>query len=87
MTAGSPNGHLNGNGVVGSHHSNSNGRSYSQDHSTSPTRLRSDTMNGRKREHDQQAVSDEDNTPKRRQVDDTRSKLRKRQPKVAAAYR
>ncbi|KAL8719272.1 MAG: hypothetical protein Q9225_003702 [Loekoesia sp. 1 TL-2023] len=46
----------------------------------------SDAANGRKRDHDQQVVSDEDHTPKRRQVDDTKSKLKKRQPKVAAAY-
>ncbi|KAL8690780.1 MAG: hypothetical protein Q9218_003854 [Villophora microphyllina] len=46
-----------------------------------------DTANGRKRDNDERDLSAEDNTPKRRQVDDTVSKLRKRQPKVAAAYR
>ncbi|KAL8737086.1 MAG: hypothetical protein Q9181_002042 [Wetmoreana brouardii] len=86
LAAGSPNGQLNGDGYAGSHHDNTDGRSYLQDHSASPTRLRSDAVNGHKREYDQQLLSDEDNTPKRRQVDDTKSKLKKRQPKVAAAY-
>ncbi|KAL8965137.1 MAG: hypothetical protein Q9183_004009 [Haloplaca sp. 2 TL-2023] len=85
-TAGSPNGCLNGDGVHGSQSSNGNGRSYSQDHVNSPSRLRSE-MDGRKRESDQPDLSDDDNTPKRRQMDDTKSKLRKRQPTVAAAYR
>lgn len=87
LSAGSPNGYPNGNGFFDSHHRNGSGRSYSNSHSCSPIQLRSDAANGRKRDHDQQVVSDEDHTPKRRQVDDTKSKLKKRQPKVAAAYR
>ncbi|KAL8872757.1 MAG: hypothetical protein Q9174_001664 [Haloplaca sp. 1 TL-2023] len=86
LTAGSPNGCLNGDGVYGSQNGNGNGRSHSQDHANSPSRLRSET-NGRKSLSEQQDLSDDDNTPKRRQVDDTKSKLRKRQPTVAAAYR
>ncbi|KAL8753226.1 MAG: hypothetical protein Q9199_005195 [Rusavskia elegans] len=84
--AGSPNGQVNGNGVSVSHGSNGNGRSYSNGQSGSPSRRRSDAVNGCKREPEE-VLSDEDNTPKRRQADDTKSKLRKRQPKVAAAYR
>lgn len=85
-SAGASNGHVNGNGHLESHDSNSNCRSYSNNHSASPNQLRSDAANRRKRDYDQQAISDEDNTPKRRQVDDTKSKLKKRQPVVAAAY-
>ncbi|KAI4170058.1 MAG: hypothetical protein LQ343_005198 [Gyalolechia ehrenbergii] len=87
MSAGAPNGHVNENGLLDSHDANGNGRSYSNGHSASPNQLRSDAASRRKREYDQQAISDEDNTPKRRQVDDTKSKLKKRQPVVAAAYR
>ncbi|KAL8800828.1 MAG: hypothetical protein Q9182_004888 [Xanthomendoza sp. 2 TL-2023] len=84
FSAGSPNGQVNRNGVCGVNGSMSNGRSYSNEQSASPSRRRSDAMNGRKREPE---LSDEDNTPKRRQVDDTKCKLKKRQTKVAAAYR
>ncbi|KAL9596467.1 MAG: hypothetical protein Q9219_005773 [cf. Caloplaca sp. 3 TL-2023] len=87
VLAGSPNGCSNGNGISGTNHRNGIGRSFSNGHSASPTRVRSDAANGRKRDHDEKAMSDEDNTPKRRQVDDTKSKLKKRQPQVAAAYR
>ncbi|KAL9008216.1 MAG: hypothetical protein Q9173_006637 [Seirophora scorigena] len=83
LVARSSNGHANENG-----RSSSNSRSYSNDYSASPSRVRSDAMNGRKRDYEQGALSEEDNTPKRRQADDTKSKLKKRgQPKVAAAYR
>ncbi|KAL8811236.1 MAG: hypothetical protein Q9223_003348 [Gallowayella weberi] len=82
--AGSPNGQINGNGVCGVNGSMSNGRSNSNEQSTSPSRRRSDAANGRKREPD---MSDEDNTPKRRQIDDTKCKLKKRQTKIVAAYR
>ncbi|KAL8784838.1 MAG: hypothetical protein Q9213_003742 [Squamulea squamosa] len=86
LPAGSLNEQINGNGVSGLHGSNGNGRSYSIGQSDSPNRRRSDAANGRKRDPEQ-VLSDEDNTPKRRQADDTKSKLKKRQPKVAAAYR
>ncbi|KAI4205363.1 MAG: hypothetical protein LQ350_000404 [Teloschistes chrysophthalmus] len=82
LSADSSNGHVNGNGIDGTHHSKGNGRSYSHDHSTPPN-----ATNGRKRGYDEEALSEEDNTPKRRQADDTASKLKKRQPRVAAAYR
>lgn len=83
LVARASNGHANENG-----RSHSNSRSYSNDYSGSPSRVRSDAMNGRKRDYEQGAMSEEDNTPKRRQADDTKSKLKKRgQPKVAAAYR
>ncbi|KAL8657343.1 MAG: hypothetical protein Q9226_002017 [Calogaya cf. arnoldii] len=86
ISAGIPNGQVNGNGHSFSHGSNGNGRSLSNGQSGSPSRRRSDAVNGFKREPEE-ALSDEDNTPKRRQVDDTKSKLKKRAPKVAAAYR
>ncbi|KAL8906982.1 MAG: hypothetical protein Q9207_001668 [Kuettlingeria erythrocarpa] len=76
--------HPNGNGTANF----SNGRSSSMDHSGSPSTLRHDSATGRKKYADDQALSEEDNTPKRRQADDTKSKLKKRQQaKVAAAYR
>ncbi|KAL8678197.1 MAG: hypothetical protein Q9186_005414, partial [Xanthomendoza sp. 1 TL-2023] len=81
--AGSPNGQVNGKSKCGVNGSMSNGRSYSDEQSASPSRRRSDAAKGRKREPE---LSDEDNTPKRRQVDDTKCKLKKRQTKVAAAY-
>lgn len=77
-----------GNGVSGSGHGLSNGRSCSNEHSASPTQVRHNTANGRKGDQDEQALSEEDNTPKRRQADDTKTKLKRRQqPKIAAAYR
>ncbi|KAL8712950.1 MAG: hypothetical protein Q9220_002808 [cf. Caloplaca sp. 1 TL-2023] len=87
LPAGSPKDHVNGKTMTDSHHVNGNGRASSNDQLLSPTRLRTVTANGRKRDHDLPILSDEDNTPKRRQVDDTKSKLKKRQPKVAAVYR
>ncbi|KAL9025877.1 MAG: hypothetical protein Q9196_005375 [Gyalolechia fulgens] len=87
LSAGAPNGHVNGNGILESNDGNGNGRSHSNGHSASPTQVRFDAASRRKREYSQQAISDEDNTPKRRQVDDTKSKVKKRQPVVAAAYR
>ncbi|KAL8760935.1 MAG: hypothetical protein Q9184_002903 [Pyrenodesmia sp. 2 TL-2023] len=89
LSTGSPNGHhLNGNGAANASQYPSNGRSDSTDHSGSPTAVRRDSANGRKRYADDQALSEEDNTPKRRQADDTKTKLKKRQQaKVATAYR
>lgn len=89
LSAGSPNGHHpNGNGAANASQYPSNGRSNSMDHSGSPTTVRRDSANGRKRYADDQALSEDDNTPKRRQADDTKTKLKKRQlAKVAAAYR
>ncbi|KAL8953153.1 MAG: hypothetical protein Q9222_000974 [Ikaeria aurantiellina] len=87
LPSGSPNGHVDGKTTTNTHHINGYGKRSSSDQSTSPIRLRTVNANGRKRDHEQPVLSDEDNTPKRRQVDDTKSKLKKRQPKVAAAYR
>ena len=86
ISTGTPNGQVNGTGNSFSHGSNGNGRSLSNGQSGSPSRRRSDAVNGVKREPEE-ALSDEDNTPKRRQADDTKSKVKKRAPKVAAAYR
>ena len=52
---------------------------------SSPTETRSEKSLGRKRPRD--SSSDEEDTLRRRQEDDYTPKLRKRQPKVAAAYR
>ncbi|KAL8880369.1 MAG: hypothetical protein Q9198_002204 [Flavoplaca austrocitrina] len=83
---GSPNGQVDGNRVSVSTGNDDIIGSYSNGQSGSPSRRRSDAVNGCKREPEE-ALSDENNTPKRRQADDTKSKLKKRQPKVAAAYR
>ena len=83
---GSPNGQVDGNRVSVSTGNNDIIGSYSNGQSGSPSRRRSDAVNGCKREPEE-ALSDENNTPKRRQADDTKSKVKKRQPKVAAAYR
>lgn len=56
-------------------------------HSTSPSKIRSDRSNTRKREYDQRDSSEESETPGRRQADDVTPKLKRRQPKVAEAYR
>jgi hypothetical protein len=55
--------------------------------SSSPSKIRSERYNGRKREYDHRDSSDENETPGRRQVDDVTPKLKRRQPKVAEAYR
>lgn len=55
--------------------------------SSSPSKIRSERFNGRKREYDHRGSSDENETPGRRQVDDVTPKLKRRQPKVAEAYR
>lgn len=54
---------------------------------SSPTRAHSERLNGRKREYDHRDSSDEGEAPGRRQVDDFTPKLKRRQPKVAEAYR
>lgn len=55
--------------------------------SSSPTKMRSERSNGRKREYDHRDSSDESETLGRRQADDVTPKLKRRQPKVAEAYR
>lgn len=66
---------------------NGYGRFTTPGHSMSPTRVRSERANGRKREYDNRESSDESETPGRRQADDVTPKLKRRQPKVAEAYR
>lgn len=83
---GSPDGQVDGNRISVFTGNNDIIRSHSNGQSGSPSRRRSDAANGRKREPEE-ALSDENNTPKRRQADDTKSRLKKRQPKIAAAYR
>lgn len=68
-----------------------NGKSYNRqsmvEHYSSPVKVHSERLNGRKREYDHRDSSDEDEAPGRRQVDDFTPKLKRRQPKVAEAYR
>lgn len=68
-----------------------NGTSYSRQSlngfSSSPTKIRSERLTGRKREYDHRDSSDESETLGRRQADDVTPKLKRRQPKVAEAYR
>ena len=68
-----------------------NGTSYSRqsivEHYSSPTKAHSERLNGRKREYDHRDSSDEGESSGRRQVDDFTPKLKRRQPKVAEAYR
>lgn len=68
-----------------------NGTSYNKhsmvEHYSPPAKAYSERLNGRKREYDHRDSSDEDEAPGRRQVDDFTPKLKRRQPKVAEAYR
>ena len=52
---------------------------------SSPIELRSENSLSRKRHRD--SSTDEEDTPKRRQQDDYTPNFKKRQPKVADAYR
>lgn len=56
-------------------------------HPTTPNKMKLERSNGRKREYDSRDSSDESETPRRRQADDVTPKLKRRQPKVDAAYR
>ena len=58
---------------------------YQSEHSNSTSRFRSDQPAGRKRNYE--SSSDESDAPPRRQEDDVTPKLKRRQPKVAEAYR
>ena len=53
----------------------------------SPVKLRSERAYLRRRESTRDESSEEEDTPGRRQADDVTPKLKRRQPKVAAAYR
>ncbi|KAI4209884.1 MAG: hypothetical protein LQ351_007238 [Letrouitia transgressa] len=81
----SSNGNQNGHAVL--EKTNTRGKCSADGKPMSPTQSRSDKAHGRKRGYSQQGSSDEGETPKRRQVDDVTPKLKRRQPKVAAAYR
>jgi hypothetical protein len=80
-----------GNHPLFADHTSQNGTSYSKQSmdgaSNSPTKTRLERFNGRKREYDHRDSSDESETPGRRQADDVTPKLKRRQPKVAEAYR
>lgn len=68
-----------------------NGTSYNRqsmvEQYNSPVKTYSERLNGRKREYDHRDSSDEGEAPGRRQIDDFTPKLKRRQPKVAEAYR
>ena len=71
---------------------NGNGASYHQyppdDYVTSPVRLRTERSYSHKREYGNREESpDEDETIRRRQADDVTPKRKRRQPKVADAYK
>jgi len=66
---------------------NEHGRQGSNAHATSPPIFRSERSNPRKREFDHRESSEEHEKERRRQADDVTPKLKRRQPKVAEAYR
>ncbi|CAD6563959.1 MAG: hypothetical protein ASARMPRED_002588 [Alectoria sarmentosa] len=80
-----------GSNTNGADYSNGNGNSngtfspLTDGQPPSPIESRSEKVLSRKRHRD--SSSDEEDTPKRRQEDDYTPKLKKRQPKVAEAYR
>lgn len=76
--------HSNGNGN-GNGNSNGTFSPLTDGQAPSPIESRSEKVSSRKRHRD--SSSDEEDTPKRRQEDDYTPKLKKRQPKVAEAYR
>ena len=63
------------------------GRHGSNGHAISPPILRPEKSNPRKREFDHRESSEEPEKERRRQADDVTPKLKRRQPKVAEAYR
>jgi len=85
-----------GTGYVNAQNYNANGADYTNGHSDygadgqiqSPVGSRSEKSMSRKRSFARRdSPSDEEDTPARRQQDDITPKLKKRQPKVAEAYR
>lgn len=66
---------------------NSHIRYAADGHPATPNKIKLERSNGRKREYDSRDSSDESETPRRRQADDVTPKLKRRQPKVDAAYR
>ena len=71
----------NGNGVLGSHYT-------PESLARSPLKLRTERSYSQRMEYKiREDSSDEDETARRRQADDVTPKLKRRQPKVAEAYR
>lgn len=66
---------------------NSHVRYAADGHPATSNKIKLERSNGRKREYDSRDSSDENETPRRRQADDVTPKLKRRQPKVDAAYR
>lgn len=66
---------------------NSHVRFAADGHPATSNKMKLERSNGRKREYDSRDSSDESETPRRRQADDVTPKLKRRQPKVDAAYR
>ena len=87
-SSGSSHGHANGHAKQNIEIENGC-RRYSVDgHPVSPIKLRSERVNVRKRDYDHRDSSeDERENERRRQEDDYTPKLKRRQPKVAEAYR
>ena len=89
LSAGTANVKPFGYSTNGADHSNGNSNGFfspsTDGQAPSPMEVRSEKSHNRKRHRD--SSSDEEDTPKRRQEDDYTLKLKKRQPKVAEAYR
>lgn len=87
-SSGSSHGHANGHTVQRTETENGYRRYSADGQSVSPIKLRSERVNVRKREYDHRDSSeDERENERRRQEDDYTPKLKRRQPKVAEAYR
>ncbi len=88
LSTGSSHGASNGYGNPNSENGNVHQNYLIDAQSASPVKLRAGGSNGRKRDFDNRDdSSDEGETQGRRQVDDVTPKLKRRQPKVAEAYR
>ncbi len=88
LSAGSNHIALNGYGNHNLENGNVHQRHFIDGQSASPNKLYAGGSNGRKRDFDNRDdSSDESETQGRRQVDDVTPKLKRRQPKVAEAYR
>ena len=89
LSAGTADNNPSGYSTNGVDHSNGNSNGFfspsTDGQAPSPIETRSEKSHSRKRYRD--SPSDEEDTPKRRQEDDYTPKLKKRQPKVAEAYR
>ena len=87
-SSGSSHGHTNGHAIPHIETENGYRRCSADGHPASPLKLRSERVNVRKRDYDHRDSSeDERENERRRQEDDYTPKLKRRQPKVAEAYR